>query len=378
MQSDEFEALSDDPLLQLPKITSAENWSTLARLQYRDSQPSFKALGLLTGFVGQGVDTLLIDDPYASPEEAYSEVINKKVHSFWSDTAKPRLNEKTNVVVMFHRYQEYDLAGWLLEQEPDEWELIRYAAVADGEYRHPVTERLYSDPLGRKEGEKLSERFSDAWIKSQQQNSFVWLSQFQGRPTAKGGLYFKSEWFGDVVGAVPANCERVRYWDKAGADEGKGDFTVGLLMAKSPQGIFYIEDVERFQLTAHPRNERIKLVSELDRQKYGNVKIYVEQPPGLAKESTDTVIRMLAGFSAYADVVRGDKTERAEPFKAQCEAGNVKLVRGEWNRKFLDELCAFPAGKNDDQVDGGSGAFNKLARRKSGNRPQSQSYSTFG
>jgi predicted phage terminase large subunit-like protein len=313
-------------------------------------------------FFAEGVlvhNCLIIDDPYASPEEAYSETINAKVHSFWSDTAKPRLNEKTNVVVMFHRYQEYDLAGWLMEQEPDEWELIRYSAVADGEYRHPVTERLYQDPLNRKEGEKLSERFSDAWLASQQQNTFVWLSQFQGRPTTKGGLYFKSEWF-EIVGAVPANSERVRYWDKAGADEGKGDFTVGVLMAKAPNGLFYVEDVERGQWTAHPRNEKIKQTAELDRQKYGNIKTYVEQPPGLAKESTDTVIKLLAGFSAYADPVRGDKSERAEPFKAQCEAGNVKLIKGEWNRKYIDEMSAFPAGRNDDQVDGSSGAFNKL------------------
>lgn len=320
---------------------------------------------------------LIIDDPYASPEEAYSETINAKVHSFWSDTAKPRLNEKTNVVVMFHRYQEYDLAGWLMEQEPDEWELIRYAAVADGEYRHPVTERLYADPLDRKEGEFLSNRFSPEWMKSQQQNSFVWLSQFQGRPTAKGGLFFKSEWF-EVLGAVPAGCERVRYWDKAGADEGKGDFTVGVLMAKDSRGIFYIEDVERFQLTAHPRNERIKLTAELDRQKYGNIKTFVEQPPGLAKESTDTVIKLLAGYSAYADQVHSNKAERAEPFKAQCEAGNVKLIRGDWNRRYLDELCAFPAGKNDDQVDGSSGAFNKLVKKRTKNPPQSRSYSQFG
>jgi len=357
--SDQYQNLFANPDLQLPKVTSSDSWSVAARRTIRDSQPSFKALGLATGFVGEGCDTLIIDDPYASPEDAYSKIINAKVHSFWSDTAKPRLNEKTNAVVMFHRYQEYDLAGWLMEQEPGEWELIRYAAVADGDYKHPVTERLYADPLGREEGERLSPRFSDKWIASQQANSFVWLSQFQGRPTAKGGLFFKSEWF-EIVGTVPATVTRVRYWDKAGADEGKGDFTVGVLMARDANGFFYVEDVQRFQLTAFPRNEKIKQTAELDRQRYGNIKTYVEQPPGLAKESTDAVIKLLAGFSAYPDVVRGDKVERAEPFKAQCEAGNVKLVRGEWNRKYLDEMTAFPAGRNDDQIDGSSGAFKKL------------------
>lgn len=362
INSTEYQGLFPSPDVKLPKLTSAGEWALAARRALRDSQPSFKALGLATGFVGEGADTLIIDDPYASPEDAYSETINSKVHSFWSDTAKPRLAEHTNVVVMFHRYQEYDLAGWLMEQEPTEWELVRYAAVADGQYRHPVTERLYDDPLGRKEGEKLSPRFTDKWLDSQQQNSFVWHGQFQGRPTAKGGLYFKSEWF-EIVGAVPAGARRVRYWDKAGADEDAGDFTVGLMMSRDAKGIFYIEDVERGQWTAHPRNQKIKLVSELDRQKHGNTRIFIEQPPGLAKESTDTVIKELAGFPVYADPVHGDKVSRAEPLKAQCEAGNVKLVRGEWNRKFLDELTAFPAGRNDDQVDAASGAFKKLTDR---------------
>ena len=34
------------------------------------------------------------------------------------------------------------------------------------------------------------------------------------------------------------------------------------------------------------------------------------------------------------------------------EAGNVYLVKGEWNQAFMDEIEAFPSGKNDDQVDG--------------------------
>jgi predicted phage terminase large subunit-like protein len=51
---------------------------------------------------------------------------------------------------------------------------------------------------------------------------------------------------------------------------------------------------------------------------------------------------------------------RAEPFSAQAEAGNVKVLRAAWNAAYFDELCAFPNGTNDDQVDGSSGAFNRI------------------
>jgi phage terminase large subunit-like protein len=39
----------------------------------------------------------------------------------------------------------------------------------------------------------------------------------------------------------------------------------------------------------------------------------------------------------------------------------VRLVSGQWNEKYLDELCTFPSGLNDDQVDASSDAFIELA-----------------
>jgi hypothetical protein len=41
----------------------------------------------------------------------------------------------------------------------------------------------------------------------------------------------------------------------------------------------------------------------------------------------------------------------------------VKLVEGQWNRALIDELCAFPNGAHDDQVDAASAAFRSLLRR---------------
>jgi predicted phage terminase large subunit-like protein len=101
--------------------------------------------------------------------------------------------------------------------------------------------------------------------------------------------------------------------------------------------------------------------AELDSQR-GPVQTIVEQAPGLAKEATDTVIRILAGYNARADRVSADKVTRAEPFAAQAEAGNVALLAGVWNTTFLDELTAFPYVDHDDQTDTGSGALNILAR----------------
>ena len=41
----------------------------------------------------------------------------------------------------------------------------------------------------------------------------------------------------------------------------------------------------------------------------------------------------------------------------------VKLVEASWNQPFIEELCAFPNGDHDDQVDAASAAFRALMRQ---------------
>ena len=94
----------------------------------------------------------------------------------------------------------------------------------------------------------------------------------------------------------------------------------------------------------------------------GAVALWLEQEPGSGgKESAQASLRNLAGFTVKAETVTGDKATRAMPFAAQCEARNVKLVRGSWDMSaFLEEVCSFPYGAHDDQVDAVAGAFAKL------------------
>jgi predicted phage terminase large subunit-like protein len=125
-----------------------------------------------------------------------------------------------------------------------------------------------------------------------------------------------------------------------------------------------VVDVRRGQWSALDRERVIKQTAEVDREVYPATKIYLEQEPGSGgKESAEASVRMLAGFSAAADRVTGNKEVRADPFAAQWQGGNVKLVRGDWNREYLNEHEHFPAGKYKDQVDASSGAFNRIASK---------------
>jgi predicted phage terminase large subunit-like protein len=43
------------------------------------------------------------------------------------------------------------------------------------------------------------------------------------------------------------------------------------------------------------------------------------------------------------------------------EAGNIAIVRADWNTAFINELRDFPQGRKDDQVDALARAFARLA-----------------
>lgn len=89
-----------------------------------------------------------------------------------------------------------------------------------------------------------------------------------------------------------------------------------------------------------------------------SVSIGIPQDPAQAgKAQAEYLIRQLSGYDARAKIERGEKPLRFSPFSAQCEAGNVKIVRGPWNTGFFDNLEAFPDATHDDTADACSGAF---------------------
>ena len=87
----------------------------------------------------------------------------------------------------------------------------------------------------------------------------------------------------------------------------------------------------------------------------------IPQDPGAGgKAWAQGIIGELIGYTYHASPETGDKVTRANPVAAQAEAGNVILVRGEWNKEFLDEIELFPFGKFKDQVDALSRACAEL------------------
>lgn len=180
---------------------------------------------------------------------------------------------------------------------------------------------------------------------------------------ATAGMFFQRDWF-EVIDAIPANVVRtVRAWDIAATKPNETnkdpDWTRGIKMHKLSNGTFVISHLASLRDT--PLNVE-RMLKNTATQDGFEVEISLAQDPGSAGVAAlDNYIRLLAGYAINTNRPSTDKIVRAKPLSAQCEAGNVKILRGDWNEAFFTELENFD-GENghDDIVDASADAFNEL------------------
>lgn len=175
------------------------------------------------------------------------------------------------------------------------------------------------------------------------------------RPEA--GKVFNRSWF-EIVDAAPAGGRVVRFWDFAATEAAqKGDdpdWTAGLRLRRV-NGFTFIEDVRRERGAPAEVKRLVKATATQDGY---SVAVGHEVEGGSAgKFVQQEIAQLLAGWTVRGVRPVADKVTRAGPVAAQALAGNVKLVRGDWNDAFLRELHGFPDLPHDDQVDALSGAF---------------------
>jgi len=179
------------------------------------------------------------------------------------------------------------------------------------------------------------------------------------------GSKFKREWFG-IVDVAPVSCRLLRAWDMASTEPKRGadpDWTVGLLLGMTLDNTLYVVDMKRIRATPGGVEALIKQTAEIDGK---SVLIRMEQEPGSSGVSVIDHYRrkVLMGWDFKGVSSTGSKEVRANPVASQAEAGNIKLVRGNWVNAFLDELEGFPQGAHDDIVDSLSLAFDAIIQRR--------------
>ena len=358
-----------------------------------------KAVGVGAGVTGYGADLIIIDDPVKGRSEAGSPVLRERLWNWFRDDLSTRLEPEGSIILIQTRWHEDDLAGRLLREQADggdQWTVIRLPALAetweervtaeaqrrggendseegetsdiDGCSSHlilPAASPSSSsslrlsvsavetppDALGRSPGEALwPERFSAEYFERLRERvgELSFASLYQQRPVPAEGDVFKREWFRNIVDQAPAGLKWKRGYDLAISTKRTADYTASFRIAFDAEGYLYIDGGYRRRI-GFP--EQTRYISECIRKEQ-NTEHGIES--ALHGRAFMQVLRRdarLNGRSFRGVDARGDKLERAGSWISLADQGRIRLVRGHWIRAFVEELCAFPHGKHDDQVD---------------------------
>lgn len=176
------------------------------------------------------------------------------------------------------------------------------------------------------------------------------------RPAA--GLYFQRSWC-RVVDSIPAGTVFGRGYDLAAtpptADNPDPDATSATKIGRMPDGRYIVVDNQYGQMTPAGVERFILNIASQDGK---GVTISLPQDPGQAgKSQVQALTKMLSGYTVRSSPETGDKVTRFGPFSAQCEAGNVDVLRGAWNDSWFAALEGFPVAKHDDDADSTARAF---------------------
>lgn len=289
---------------------------------------AYVAAGVGTAVTGRGAHIALIDDPFKDREEADSERRREVVWDWYRSTLYTRLMPGGAIVLIQTRWHEDDLAGRLLEQERDQWEVLELPAI-------------------NKAGEALWPEWYDEANLLRIKNTIgprEWSALYQQQPQPDEGTFFKREWF-DGGHSVPASLRYYGSSDYAVTDGG-GDFTVHRIWGICSKGDVYRVAGWRGQ-TASDRwiEEKLDLIA-----KYKPLAWFGEG--GVIQKAVEPMLRRrmrernvhcrLEWLPSVAD-----KPTRARSIQAMAATGRVHFEDG----ADLSEFLVFPAGKHDDEVD---------------------------
>lgn len=281
-------------------------------------------------------------------EEAESQTIRNATWNWYTSTAYTRLAPGGGVLIIQTRWHSDDLSGrierTMLEENGEEWEIVRYPAIAR------------EDEPFRKAGEPLHpERYSLEALRRIEKavGPRTWNALYQQNPVPDEGAYFTRDMV-RYYEKTPEVLAVFNTWDLAIGQKQQNDWTVGLQWGVDPNDDIYLLALIRGRFDSKAIVENMLNLWKRDPRteacgiEEGQIKMaigpYLEQRVAERRVYNFHQVPLKPG--------RQDKMARARTIQGRMEQGKVFLPKdAEWLEKFMDELTAFPFGRNDDQVD---------------------------
>ena len=289
--------------------------------------------GSLTGHAGK---LIVVDDPVKNWAEAQSMTIRESTYNGFKTNVMTRAHPDTSVFVIHTRWHPDDLIGRLSR---DGWETINMPAIDDnGVVLWPEERGLDFIEMQRKE---LTEH--------------MFASLYQGKPRPNGKEVFRDVHFYE---AMPANYTVAIGIDLAYTSKKSSDYSVAVVMAKTPAGSMYVLDILRVQTSAPEFMERLR--SMMAAYPGARTRAYI------GGGGEQGVLDLFKSQRVFINAIptHKDKFVRAQPTAAAWNQGRILLPRDRsWLPATIDELRNFTGvnDPHDDIVDAMVGAYDELS-----------------
>lgn len=316
------------------------------------------AVGLQGGTTGRPADLMIIDDPYAGPEDADSITQRRKVWAWFQSVVNTRLSPAASLVVIQTRWHPEDLIGMIMAHEaqlPRKYRTWKYINIP------AISEAGIKDSLNRPPGTPMEstrdtdEAQRDFPAQRRKVGERFWYAMYQGSPTPLAGGLFERVWFDNnriTVDSLPARpAATVVAIDPA--DSGKGDET-GLIAVSgsSPNDVYLTEDWSDKMTADKWARRAIELAlhvgaSEIAMEAYAAAETYeriirrawrdlwelaTAKHNAGGELTTNEKMALARGelppFTIYRWIGKGDALVRSGPLRQAMETGGVHTVAG--------------------------------------------------
>lgn len=348
------------------KFAKDQNVKTLYENSKRGRMFATSMAGTATG---KGGDVVIIDDPQ-NPKTAFSDVVRESINRNFDATFRTRLNDpaKGVIVIVMQRLHERDLTGHVLAKEPGVWEHICLPAIAEKHevLRFPLKRRRTKE---LQPGDLLWEKRLSRPVLDELKNSmgtWAFSGQYQQAPAPAEGNIVKHNWV-QFYRELPAEFEcLIQSWDCSFKDSRESDFVVGQVWGRVPAGEGKVKGAKYYLV------DQVRARMDFVATKNAICTFSAKYPQAITKLVEDKANgpAVIAALKAEVDGLiavnpDGGKISRLTAVSPLFEAGNVYLPapeRAAWVHDYVHELCMFPAGANDDQVDATSQALIRLRK----------------
>ena len=293
------------------------------------------------GITGKWWHRLIIDDPYATRQDAESDTIRKRVEEWYDSTfLSRRHNSDAGICLIMQRWREDDLVWYILEKESD-WEIVKIPAISE-------------------EWESFwASRFPVPFLEEMRRNiwDYFFSSQYQQEPFVESGWDFKKEYF-QYYEQVPENLKIYTFIDPAISQKQEADYTAIVTIWIDSNNRVFVLDI------LHDRMNPDELINS-------TFNTYLKWKPSYIWLETVQYQKMLAfemrkqmnSRNIFFNLIEvnpmWEKNARIRTL-LQPRYSNASVLHPKYHLKTKElelELLKFPNAKHDDIIDSLAGAL---------------------